>query len=312
VTVSPRITEVAFTKNEGRFLLEWIAYHRLIGVTDFLIYTNDCDDESPALLDRLSEMGIVAHLPNPRQAGEQVQNVALSAALGHPLVTGADYVLQIDPDEFLVVKIGQSTIHDLIAAAPDADVISVQMRFFGDSGLDRLGDGLVTEQLVRASREEFEPNAIIKSLARNDPRFQKVTANHLPSFDPATGWIPRIFNADGSEVLPDAFNRERFHHMPQIYRSMRSAQLNHYCVRTLADFRAKKYRGTAANNDRKLNRNFFDQRNRNEVEDTTILKHAPATKVLMAEWLRDPELAKLNRRCVEAYSQIVTSSSALL
>ncbi|HVU22398.1 MAG TPA: glycosyltransferase family 2 protein [Rhizomicrobium sp.] len=307
----PRVTEVAFTKNEGRFLLEWIAYHRLIGVTDFLIYTNDCEDESPALLDRLQEMGIVAHVPNPRRPDEQPQNAALSAALAHHLVIGADYVLQIDPDEFLVVKSERGAIQDLIAAAPEADVIAVQMRFIGDSGLARLGSGLVVEQLIQSSREDFGQNAIIKSLARNDPRFIKVTANHLPGFDPAQGWIPRIFNADGREIVPESFNRERFRHMPEAYRSMRHAQLNHYCVRTPADFQAKKYRGTAANNDAKLHRQFFDLRNRNDVEDKTILAHAPATKAVMAEWLSDPILAGRNRRCFEAYEGILRKAQML-
>ena len=39
-----RITAVTCVKNEGPFLLEWIAFHRIIGVTDFLFYSNDCSD----------------------------------------------------------------------------------------------------------------------------------------------------------------------------------------------------------------------------------------------------------------------------
>jgi glycosyl transferase family 2 len=312
-THRPRVTEVAFAKNEGRFFLEWIAYHRLIGVEDFLIYTNDCEDESPALLDRLEEMGIVAHLPNPKAPGEPAQNKALSAALDHPLVKRADYILQIDPDEFLVVKAGTDTIHDLIATAPDAEIISVQMRFFGDNGLARLApDALVTESLTMASREDFEHNAIVKSLARNDPRFEKVTANHMPVFDAARGWVPRVFNGGGEEVPPDAFHRERFRQMPEGYRSTRNAQLNHYCVKTLADFRAKKHRGTAANNDKKLHMDFFNRRNRNEVREATILTRLPAVKALMAEWLEDSVLATRNRRCTEAYEEILRKSENIL
>src|SRR6202008_549881 len=111
------------------------------------------------------EMGIVPHLPTPKAPGEPAQNKALSAALEHPLVKGADYILQIDPDEYLLVKTGAGTIHDLIATAPGADVISAQMRFFGDNGLARLPrDALVTESLTGASAEDFEQNNIVKSL----------------------------------------------------------------------------------------------------------------------------------------------------
>jgi hypothetical protein len=302
----PRVTEVAFTKNEGRFLLEWIAYHRLIGVTDFLIYTNDCEDESPAFLDRLTEMGIVVHVPNPLAPSEQPQNKALNRAADHLLVKRADWVLQIDPDEFLVIKHGEGRIADLITTAPDADGFCIQMRFFGDSGFARLSDQLVIEQLDHASREDFEHNANVKSLARNVAAFSRITANHMPVF--TEGVKPRMFNCGGTEIEGLV---ERATHIPDTSRSMRHAQLNHYCVRTLADFRAKKHRGTAANNDKKLHRKFFNLRNRNEVEDKTIFRHIPVTKALMAEWLSDPVLAKLNRRCFEAYEEILKKSETV-
>lgn len=308
----PRITEVAFTKNEGRFLLEWIAYHRSIGVTDFLIYTNDCEDDSPALLERLTDMGIVTHLPNPIAPGEQPQLKALSHAKDHPLVLNADYVLQIDPDEFLCVKVGEGDIADLIATAPGADVITIQMRFFGDSGLARLGDGLVIEQLTAASHETFEQNNIVKSLARCGGPFDKITANHVPGFFPENGQHPRIFNCGGTEIAADAYGGERFRTIPDGFRTMANAQLNHYAVKTFSDYRAKKYRGTAANNDWKLTLGYWRARNRNEVQDLSIQRHIPGARRLMAEWLADSTLAALNRRCFEAYADILNKSKELL
>jgi Glycosyl transferase family 2 len=308
----PRVTEVAFTKNEGRFLLEWIAYHRVIGVGDFLVYTNDCEDESPALLDRLQEMGIATHVANRLEPGEQAQNKALYAARDHPMVTAAEYVLQIDPDEFLCIKVGAGRIADLIATAPHADIIAVQMRFFGDSGLPRLSDGLVIEQLTQASRKSFVKNDIVKSLARTGGPFNRITSNHMPSFARNQDHHPRIFNGGGVEVPEGTYGGERFRNMPPAFRSMKNAQLNHYAVRTFADYRAKKYRGTAANNDKKLNRAYWTDRNRNEVHDATIAPHIPATKAQMAQWLADPVLAYLNRRCFEAYEEILKKSEGLL
>lgn len=315
-TVSPmrhaskplRTVEVAFAKNEGRFLLEWIAYHRTIGVTDFLIYTNDCEDESPDLLDRLQEIGIATHVPNPLEPGEQAQNKALNLAVDHSLVKEADYVLQIDPDEFLCIDAGQGLISDLIDTAPGADVICIQMRFFGDSGLRHMPEMLVTEAFTRSSLEDFEENRIVKSLGRNNGPFSRITANHMPNFRPAEGQNPRIFNCGGVEIPAEAYGGERFRTIPDAFRSMKFAQLNHYCLKTIADYRAKKYRGTAANNDRKFTKEFWTKRNRNEVEDTKIQRHLPATKALMREWLRDPVLAACNRRCFEAYDEILRKS----
>ena len=44
-----RITALTCVKNEGPFLLEWIAFNRVIGVTDFLFYHNDCTDGTDRL-----------------------------------------------------------------------------------------------------------------------------------------------------------------------------------------------------------------------------------------------------------------------
>ncbi|WP_372837440.1 glycosyltransferase family 2 protein, partial [Puniceibacterium confluentis] len=55
---------VACMKNEAPYILEWIAHHRAIGVDNFLIYTNDCDDGTDVILDRLQSLGVVQHRRN--------------------------------------------------------------------------------------------------------------------------------------------------------------------------------------------------------------------------------------------------------
>ena len=77
-----RITAVTCVKNEGPFLLEWIAFNRLIGVTDFLFYSNDCSDATDRLLDALQVRGIVQHLPNPAE-GRNYQMEALKVVCPH-------------------------------------------------------------------------------------------------------------------------------------------------------------------------------------------------------------------------------------
>jgi Glycosyl transferase family 2 len=48
-------------KNEAPYLLEWIAYHRVIGVDRFLIYNNDSTDETSSILEHLDRAGIGSH-----------------------------------------------------------------------------------------------------------------------------------------------------------------------------------------------------------------------------------------------------------
>ena len=68
-------------KNEGPFILEWLAYHRSIGVDDFLIYTNECSDGTAEILDRLQQMGVLQHRDNTDWKGNSPQQHALNLAL---------------------------------------------------------------------------------------------------------------------------------------------------------------------------------------------------------------------------------------
>jgi hypothetical protein len=59
------ITSITPMKDEVPFILDWIAYHLLIGINDMFVFSNDCMDGTNIMLKRLDEMGIVRHLTNP-------------------------------------------------------------------------------------------------------------------------------------------------------------------------------------------------------------------------------------------------------
>ncbi len=53
----PTLLTFTVMKNEGPFILEWVAWQRLMGVDHILVFTNDCDDGTDAILDELDRMG---------------------------------------------------------------------------------------------------------------------------------------------------------------------------------------------------------------------------------------------------------------
>ena len=55
---TPQCTKV------GAFLLEWIAYHKLIGLYDIVILSNDREDGSNNMLDHLTNSDEITHLRN--------------------------------------------------------------------------------------------------------------------------------------------------------------------------------------------------------------------------------------------------------
>jgi hypothetical protein len=63
----------AIIKNEMDALLEWIAYHRVVGVSGFIIADNGSNDGSRAFLDGLEKLGIVTVLDFPDVVGQKPQ-----------------------------------------------------------------------------------------------------------------------------------------------------------------------------------------------------------------------------------------------
>ena len=172
-------------KDEGPYILEWLAYHRAIGFTDFLIYTNDCSDGTDLLLDRLQNNGIVTHVRN-KVLKRGPHKSALKYAKDHSLYAGADWVYVCDADEFLNIKIANGHVEDLVARFADADAIPVAWRLFSNNGHLTHFPGPCTKVFTDAQPQEakagakgrfvkslFKPSSSIGQLALHAPIYKK-------------------------------------------------------------------------------------------------------------------------------------------
>jgi len=301
-----RITAVTCVKNEGPFLLEWIAFHQCIGVTDFLFYSNDCDDGTDTLLDALAQLGHVTHLPNPAE-GRNYQMEALKAAKKHPLVRDADWVWIADVDEFPNIHVGDHSLPALIEACGDPQAISLNFQFFANNDVDSFEDRPVIEQFTHSHNPDMwcgEAAIEVKSLIRNDFPLQYYGA-HRPFFKPKVKKKDRPVWTDGSGRAVQhrflvAANPRRIRRFPAAG-SRAFATLNHYALRSLDSYLVKNDRGDVNRENRAFDDTYWRERNDPAWEDTSIQRYLPALKKQMAALKAQANIGALHEACVAAH-----------
>jgi len=279
-------------KNEGAFLLEWLAHHRACGFTDVLAFSNDCSDGTDLMLDRLAAMGGLTHIRNSGPHPEGPQWAALKAADKHPLMKQADWVLFCDVDEFVNIHAGDHTLPALLTALPQADAIALTWRLFGNAGVVTYQDHPVTETFTLAAPATLGwpwRAQLFKTLFRNDGAYRKLGV-HRPR-NPGPGRAPRWFDGSGREMPPT--NRLFSDYRQDNYQLV---QLNHYALGAMESYLIKCDRGRANREASAFDMGYWTERNLSAVRDTTI--RALNSTALREGLMADPVLGPLHAGAV--------------
>lgn len=260
-----KILAILTVRNEGSFLIEWLAYHRAAGFTDFLVFSNDCDDGTDRMLDRLAEMGWLTHVRNPGPHDKGAHFEALRKAEKHPAYLGADWAAVIDIDEFVAVHVGDHTLPALLAALPETDAVTMTWRMFGNAGHVHLTDDPVTETFTRAAPAMlYWPwrAQMFKSLVR--PRLFPKLGIHRPR----GGHQGQRWHDGFGRAIPNGPERL---FSPLAQDNTRLVQLNHYAIGTMEGYLVKCDRGRANRDAAGFDTGYWVERNFSAVEDKSAL-----------------------------------------
>ena len=233
-------------KNEGPFILEWVAYHRSVGIDFFLIFTNDCDDGTDRIAKRLEELGYGVHVPNEVAEGGNPQHQMLRRVRRRPELQAAVWLLCLDVDEFLNISVGEGTLDDFIGAVESraggmVDAISLAWRLFGAGGELRFEDAEMTSRFVwadSASTYHSGRASGLKTLFRNNGTFTRF-GPHRPKGIPDDRLDYVRWSDAGGRLFPardvgwrawSGFSHE-------------FGRINHYSVRSVDSFLVKRDRG---------------------------------------------------------------------
>jgi len=298
----PRILIATCMKDEGPFVLEWIAWHRAVGVTDFVVYTNHCSDGTDRILDRLAELGLVTHLENPAvaQGSTYYQPSALSHVQTLPQFAAADFFISMDVDEFINVRAGTGRLVDLFAAAGPFDVLSLFEINHGSNRRERFERGWVRDLFPLHQTERPGPHKAVrgvKSIVRLGPAIARVR-NHRPDLAVPPGeavWL------DGSGRALPALAEDRSLNGGDCRGGYALALLDHYPLRSLDSYLVKMFRGDVVIDGKRVGQRYWRTRNGNDEATSGRGLADPAAREEYARLIADPALARLHEAACAAH-----------
>ena len=301
-----RTAIVTTMKNEGPFILEWIAYHRAIGVDDFLVYTNDCTDGTDTMLELLQEKGLVQHRANPWVPGGELkpQHAALQAAESEPVIQNCGWGICMDVDEFINIKIGDGTLPTLYAAMGEANMISLTWRLMGNSDVAPYHDRFMIEQFTECAPEIIrKPHQAwgFKTLFRNIDIYKKLGVHRPKGLKPDLWDQVKWLNGSGRPMPKEMF-RNGWRSTLETY-GYDWVQLNHYAVRSAESFLVKRDRGRVNHVDRDQGLNYWFRMNHNLDRDTSIQRMIPALRAELDRLMADPEIAAAHHHSVAKHRE---------
>ena len=273
----PRIGIATMIKNEGSYLLEWIAHHKAIGADRIIIADNNSSDDGLEMLSKLHAAGAVEAFQCPAEGIQHPQVYVYRELVKR--AEDLDWLAFIDADEFLLPTT-ERTLHDIVCHISQNEkvgAITCNWAIYGSSGLRERTQGLVTERFIRHATREFGENHHYKTLLR-------LSAYESPSgiahhFELKSGFI--AVHADGSEMQLHARGEGLSDRV--VWNPLR---VNHYVVKSMEEFHIRSQNGSVNDPGRRKGDDFFKLHDRNDSETSMNEGLLKATRVGVLELSR--------------------------
>lgn len=254
----------AIAKNEGPYIAQWVVYHRMIGIDHILVYNNESDDETGAVLRQLAEAGLVETQDWPSSPDGSTQKRAYADGLER-LRKRFRWITYVDLDEFFYVPGFDNDIRRFLAAHDDRGAIAVNWKLFGTSGHQHKSHGLVTERFTRCGETQHSGNRAVKTLAKTDALAVPNLHNH--AFAEGV-----VYATVHGEQIPSGVGKSETVSHDVIC-------LHHYFTKSREEWDAKVARGRATKPDNHPDKvrteKHFTMHNRNNEIDVSLVRYAP-------------------------------------
>jgi hypothetical protein len=215
----------AIFKDEARYLLEWIGFHRMIGVDHFVLYDNASTDDGAALIRRSPFARHVTLVDWPMPGG---QLPAYADFIAHH-ARRFTWAAFIDLDEF-IHPLETDSIRPLLPRYDGFSGVLMHWLLFGPSGHRASPPGLAIGNYPLRLPAEAPINQHVKSLTRTRDLVSPHTTPHIMV---STG---PVCTTRGERAAAHARQDPPCH---------AAVVVNHYLTRSAEDWQAKVARGRA-------------------------------------------------------------------
>ncbi len=248
----------AIMKNEKPYLKEWMEYHLMQGVEHFYLCDNDSTDGTKEYLKPYIDNGTITYI---KQSGRN-QQLACYEKIVNQYKNETTWLAIIDLDEYLV-PLQTPDMPSFLKEFADVSEVSLHWMNYGDANAVNRPNGLITEFFTSHGRFL---NHTVKSIVRPEKviDFSLFGSNHY-------------MRVEGKSVNE--------YHKPVEFMlnfniSADKARVNHYILKTFAEFLHKKGRGHPEGTPIDFAYYFFH--NDNEISnDTSMRRFLPKLKARM-------------------------------
>jgi hypothetical protein len=256
----------AIIKDRGPYIQEWVAFHAMVGVEKFYLYTHKCTDDTVEKIKKLQKYYDIKSFT--------VSDVAKTPqfdAYRHAYQTfnhEIDWMAFIDGDEFLFSPISLDIRVQLEKYSyKRMSALAVYWSCFGSGGHINEPKGLIIENFIYRSDLKFHKNQHIKSIVmgRQGPAV-KINDPHV--FETTYGTFDELL-------------RPIYWGKPDCEPSHQYLRINHYVTQSRNYYMNIKMQTTRPDNGQLRDEAYWDEHDKNDICDQSLDKLIPDLKKIL-------------------------------
>lgn len=204
---------VSIQRNRGPWLLEWFAFHYLVGFRKFYFYAHLCDDSTAEIIVKLKKRLDITAFTLTEQ-NDRVQLMAFQHACDN-YMNDVDWMCFIDGDEFMFPT-KANTMQEALWPYTHLPIsaIGAYNANFGSSHHVKEPEGLIVENFrLRADLDSFLSNRRVKSIVKGRQKIRVTACSNV--FNTPLGTVDEQMRPVTWGYVPEyvpSFEQFRFNH----------------------------------------------------------------------------------------------------